>query len=231
MRKRIAVVPARGGSKRIKHKNIRDFCGKPIVEYVINTARQSGLFDTIHLSTDDAVIASIGDSLDIDTRFRRPKHLSDDIVGLMPVMNFVKESFESIGSVFDEFWLLMPTAAMLLPEDLLKAAESMATHRFQKMVMAVREYDAPIEWAYKMKGDGSLSPQQPGAFSIRSQDIEPSYFDAGRFCAFPARHIGCNEGSDLHSVGMKIDKQRAIDIDNEEDWRVAESMFRGLNGH
>ena len=228
MRTRIAVIPARGGSKRIKHKNIRDFCGKPILEYVVTAAKLSSLFETIHLSTDDQEIAYIGDLLNINTSFRRPENLSNDTIGLMPVMNFVKESFKSIGNLFDEYWLLMPTAAMLLPEDLIKAADTMAYHRFEKMAMAVREYDAPIEWAYEMKSDGSLSPKQPGAFSIRSQDIEPNYFDAGMFCAFPAQHIGCGQGSDLHSVGIKIDKQRAIDIDNEEDWRMAEALFRGL---
>ena len=131
-----------------------------------------------------------------------------------------------LGEQFDEIWLLMACAPMILSDDLIKASELFNKYNGKISVLSVIEYPAPIEWAFKMKSSGVLSPEHPGMFSKRSQDIEKKYYDAGAFVVFPFSEImSVNElGTDDNFVGYILPKTRAIDIDDQNDWMIAEAM-------
>lgn len=226
MVRRIAIIPARGGSKRIPNKNIRDFLGKPIISYTLTAAKQSGLFDKIHVSTDCKKVIGAVTSLGFEIDFTRPDDLADDHTSIMPVIKYVINKYLMLGEQFDEIWLLMACAPMILSDDLIKASELFNKYNGKISVLSVIEYPAPIEWAFKMKSSGVLSPEHPGMFSKRSQDIEKKYYDAGAFVVFPFSEImSVNElGTDDNFVGYILPKTRAIDIDDQNDWMIAEAM-------
>ncbi len=231
MVRRIAIVPARGGSKRIPRKNIRDFHGKPMIGYILEAARASGLFDVIHVSTEDDNVRSVAASLGFAPEFARPASLADDHTPIMPVLRYVVETYAGRGVFFDEIWMLMPCAPFIDAGDLQAAAGIVARDGAPQAVLAVAPYPVPIEWAYRREADGRLTPVQPGMFAVRSQDIEPKYFDTGTFAALPAAMVRVAEGagSDQAFVGHVLPRDKAIDIDDEADWAFAESMYERLN--
>jgi len=226
--KRLAIVPARGGSKRILKKNIREFCGKPMISYVLNTASRSKLFDVVHVSTECNEIALIAKNHKANVDFLRPKNLADDMTPLAPVIKEVVREFRSRGAIFDEIWLLMACSPILSINELISAAKIFSENIKIKKMIAVSEYQVPIEWAYKMNEDGWLTPENPGSFSMRSQDIEKKYFDAGSFVAFKADQINDNNLDDSGYFGFKVSKETAIDIDTPEDWKFAEHIFSSI---
>jgi pseudaminic acid cytidylyltransferase len=230
MPRRLAVVPARGGSKRIPDKNIREFCGKPMIAHVLEAARTSRLFDVVHVSTESARIAATTRQLGFDVHFMRPSELADDHTPLMPVLRYVAHRFSSQGEAFDQVWLLMACAALVEPHDLLNAAQVFDRFGGNRSVISVAPYPAPIEWAFDLSGGGELAPVQPGMFAARSQDLKTRYFDTGSFCAFPAQTVLESEGAgdDTSLVAHVLPRLKAIDIDNDEDWRLAEAAFRSL---
>ncbi len=227
MTRRLAVVPARGGSKRIPMKNVRDFCGKPMIAHILEAARSSGLFDVIHVSTESDAVRSVVERLGFGVDFLRPDHLADDHTPIMPVLKFVADSYAERDMEFDEVWLLMACAPFIESVDLQQAAKVMAGWKGERPVLAVAPYPVPVEWAYDLAPDGALTPLNPGMFAIRSQDIAPKYFDTGTFAAFPAAMVRASSGagSDAAFVGFALEKDKAVDIDDEADWRLAGSMF------
>ena len=228
-RKRLAVIPARGGSKRIPDKNIRIFGCQPMIAHILETARNSELFDVIHVTTESPRIASVVNELGFETHFPRPPELADDNTPLMPVLRYVTEAFLQRGQRFDEVWLLMPCAALIETEDLCAGAQLLADTNFSKAVLAVAPYPAPIEWAFDRADNGSLIPLSPGKFAVRSQDLTPKFYDAGAFCAFPAGRVleSRGAGEDTVFVGYILPRHKAIDIDTEDDWQLAEILFAG----
>lgn len=228
MTRRIAIIPARGGSKRIPNKNIRDFCGKPMIAHILQAARESGLFDEIHVSTDSTVIRDVVVRLGSHIEFMRPPELADDHTPIMPVLKFVTETYSSRGQQYDQVWLLMACAPLVKPSDLQQAAQLFEQAGGASPVLSISEYPVPIEWAFSRAADGKMTPVQPGMFAIRSQDLEKKYFDAGVFVAFPAQTVQTSEGagSDEGFVGYVIPKGNAIDIDDEADWALAEALFQ-----
>jgi len=225
--KRLAIIPARIGSKRIPKKNIRDFCGRPMISYILNTAKKSKLFDVIHVSTESNEIKQVVEKLGFQVPFMRSEHLAGDSTPIVPVLKDVTDKFESMGQYFDEIWLLMACSPLIEDVDLIKAAKLFEMHGGKNPIIAVSEYPVPIEWAFTSLPNGRLSPVQPGMFAVRSQDLEKKYFDAGTFCVFPFEKIKFSEGagSDKEFVGYVISKDKAIDIDDEADWKFAEAMF------
>ena len=228
MVKRLAIIPARGGSKRIPNKNIRNFAGKPMISYIISQALKSNLFDKIHISTDSKDIIAIGSQYNLEPDFMRDKNLCDDITPIMPVLKFVTERFIQFEENFDQVWCLMACSPMISSSDLIGASEVMSNHGNNFPLLAVAEYPVPAEWAFKKNTRGELKPMMPGMFSVRSQDLNPSYFDAGAFSVFPTERIlkSKGAGSDEGFLGYPISKLQAIDIDTEEDWDLAESLFK-----
>ena len=231
MTRRIAIIPARGGSKRIPDKNIRDFCGKPMISYILDVAKKSELFDVIHVSTDSERIAETVTKLGFSIDFMRPANLADDNTTIMPVLRYVIDSYQQRGVEFDEVSLLMACAPLIEVKDLVGAAKLLQFHNNQKAVLGVAPYSAPIEWAFERHSDGILVPLQPGMFSVRSQDIEDKYFDAGMFCFFPVKSILESEGAgrDDGFIGQILPKYKAVDIDEPEDWLLAEAIYMGLD--
>lgn len=227
MTRRIAIIPARGGSKRISHKNIRDFCGKPMIAHILETASKSRLFEVVHVSTEDLLIRDTVESLGFPIDFLRPDSLADDFTGIMPVLKYVVETYSARGQEFDEVWLLMACAPLIDPDDLTAAARLSAGSGGLRPVLAIAPYSVPIEWAFRRDDDGSLTPIQPGMFATRSQDFEPKYFDSGTFAVFPVDRVRSSEGpgSDIGYVGYELARHKAIDIDDESDWSLAEAIF------
>ena len=150
MKTRLLIIPARKGSKRIRNKNIRKFCGKPIINYSIETALKSKLFKKIHISTNNLKIKKIIKKYPIKIDFFRPNKISGDKVGLMEVFKFVEKKYKKFGNNFDEVWYLTPCSPLIKPEDLIKASKFF--NKIQKgFMLAVSEFSPPVQWAFSKK--------------------------------------------------------------------------------
>jgi pseudaminic acid cytidylyltransferase len=230
--KRLAIVPARGGSKRIPNKNVRDFCGKPMMCHVLQAAHESGLFEKIHVSTESAMIVDCAQSYGFPVDFMRSDSLADDHTPIMPVLKFVMQKYEEAGSVFDQIWILMACAPLVTAADLVGAEELFRKSAAKSPVLAVSEFQQPIEWALRREAEGRMVPLQPGMFSVRSQDLERRYFDAGAFAIYPPEVITSapEAGSDSFFVGYVLPKGSAVDIDDAHDWALAEALYRIRSG-
>lgn len=230
--RRIAVIPARFGSKRIPQKNIKEFCGTPIISYILEAANKSNLFDVIHVSTDSEIIANIVSQLGFSIDFYRPSSLSDDHTGIFPVLKFVYERYLSEGYSFDQIWSLLPTTPFIESKDLIQAEKKFDEFGNNNPLLGVAEYQAPIEWAFDLSNQGELIPREPRNFLIRSQDLTTKYYDTGSFAVFPKKIIESSDnlGSDIKYMGFILPKYKAIDIDTEDDWKYAEALYRGLFG-
>jgi pseudaminic acid cytidylyltransferase len=229
MTRRLAIIPARGNSKRLPHKNTRDFCGKPMIAHILETAKKSKLFEIIHVSTEDNKTAEIASSLGFPPEFSRPDHLADDMTPLMPVLKFTTEHYRDLGQEFDQVWLLMACAPLIEAADLERTAEKFDNQSKASAIIAVSPYPAPVEWAFALNSDDTLVPENPGMFAERSQDLEPKYFDSGTFAAFNCKMILASEGSgsDTDYIGYTLPQHKAIDIDDEDGWALAEAIYRG----
>jgi len=232
MIRRIAIIPARGGSKRIPDKNIRDFCGKPMIAYALNAAKDSGLFEVIHVSTDSQRIVDVVEHLGFPIDFPRSAELADDYTPIMPVLKYVLETYLSRGVIFDQVCLLMATSPLVEAEDIRGASELYDKNRGARPVLSITSYPVPVEWAYRRRrADGGITPLQPGMFAIRSQDLEAKYYDSGCFAFFPAQYVLNSEGAgdDGNFIGYILPKYKVVDIDAEEDLILAEAIYRGLH--
>ncbi|MBC2770582.1 cytidylyltransferase domain-containing protein [Pusillimonas minor] len=226
--KRLAIIPARGGSKRIPNKNIRDFCGQPMITHVLGVARASGLFAKVHVSTESESIRDVAAQFGFPPDFPRPAELADDHTPIMPVLRHAAQEYAKRGERFDEVWLLMACAPLIHAKDLSSAASLFQQAGSEQPLLAVSEYPAPIEWAFSRGENGALTPVQAGMFAVRSQDLEKRYFDAGSFAVFPASRVleSQGAGSDSGFIGYVLPKGTAIDIDDEQDWQLAEAIYR-----
>ena len=225
---RIAIVPARGGSKRIPNKNIVDFLGAPLISYSLRAAEASGLFDVIHVSTDSPRIAEVAAGCGHPVDFMRAPELADDRTPLLPVLRWTLEQYDSRGGRFDSVCLLMPTAPLIDASDLCDAAQLCAKKGSKQTVIAVSRFGVPVQWAYYLDAEGQLEPAQPGMADVRSQDLPPAYFDSGTFVFIPGSDVrgGQIEGK---MIAYEIPRYKAIDIDDMDDLRFAEIIARGLS--
>ncbi|HBT44430.1 MAG TPA: pseudaminic acid cytidylyltransferase [Rhodospirillaceae bacterium] len=227
--KRIAVIPARGGSKRLPGKNIRDFCGGPMIGHILRAARESGLFDVIHVSTEDAEIREVCTDLGFAPDFERDSALADDVTPILPVLKFVIDTYAEQDKRFDQVWLLMACAPLITADDLRAAAAAFERAGGTTPLLPVAPFPVPVEWALDLAPDGHLSEAQPGMFAVRSQDLPQRYYDTGTFAVFPEAFVGTSEGAGSLNgfAGLELPRYKAVDIDNEEDWQLAERIFRG----
>lgn len=232
--KRLAIIPARGGSKRISNKNIRDFCGNPMISYILRSANDSKLFEEIHVSSEDDEILQLVDQLGFRVDFKRPIELAYDHTPIMPVLKYVAEKYEQSGKVFDEVWLLMACSPLIDASDLQAAAKAFDLSLQDKPLLGVSPYPAPIEWAFAMDKDNSrLTPLNPGMFAMRSQDLQTRYYDAGSLAVFPLKLItqSVGAGSDDEFIPFILSRDKSIDIDDEDDWKFAEALFKSRKFH
>lgn len=225
---KIAVIPARGGSKRIPGKNIRPFHGKPIIAWSIEAALKSGCFDKVIVTTDDAQIAEVARQYGAETPFVRPAELSDDHTGTIPVIKHATEWFIAAGHALEHVCCIYATAPFLRAEDiqrgLVQMMESSASFAF-----SVTSYGFPIQRALKINKDHRVEMFNPEHFSTRSQDLEEAFHDAGQFYWGTAR-AWCSSPLIFSAIStpVHLPRYRVQDIDTEDDWRRAELMFGAL---
>lgn len=224
----VAIIPARGGSKRIPRKNIKEFCGKPMIAWSIEAAQESGCFDQIIVSTDDHAIAETARAWGATTPFIRPLELSDDYTGTLPVVRHAVKWLETHDEAIDFACCLYATAPFVSPEDLRKGLALM--HREScSYVFSVTSYAFPIQRAVRITESGRIEMFQPEHFTTRSQDLEEAWHDAGQF--YWGRAQAWREELPLfegQSVPLKLPRHRVQDIDTPEDWIRAEWLFRAM---
>ena len=225
----LCIIPARGGSKRIPRKNIREFCGKPMIAWSIGAARASGCFDQIIVSTDDAEIAAVARQWGAEVPFCRPIELANDFTGTMPVVAHAVQWYQDSGLDIAEVCCLYATAPFVEPSDIKGGLDLLAHTASDRFVFTATEYASPIQRALLLDpASGEVHMWQPGNFSKRSQDLEPAYHDAGQFYWGRSKAwihaINLFEGS----KPLLLPRWRVQDIDTQEDWVNAELMFRAL---
>lgn len=226
--KRLLVIPARMGSKRIKNKNIKNFYGKPIISYSLKIAKQSRIFHKIHVSTDSKKIKKIVENLGFKVEFLRPKKISGDYVPIISVLKYVHKYYKKKKIIFDEIWALSACAPLLKKKDLINASKLLNNNK-NKIVLSITEYETPIEWAFTIDKNNFLKPTKKNAYKIRSQDIPTKYHDIGYFVGIPVNFFFKKRiNFDQNYIGYKVERSRAIDIDNESDWKITEALYKIL---
>lgn len=223
MSRLIAVITARGGSKRIPGKNIKEFCGKPIIQYSIEAALASGLFDVVMVSTDDAQIAEIARSFGAEVPFMRSKETASDYATTNDVLKEVFHKYEKRGQHFDIAVCIYPTAPFVTAQKL-KNAVAMMEYEHVDAVTPVVRFSFPPQRAFVIQG-GFLQYQFPECEKVRSQDLEPIYHDCGQFYVMKVAHI-LNDIQSENVLPLIMPELEVQDIDNEEDWKLAEIKYK-----
>ncbi|WP_407151440.1 pseudaminic acid cytidylyltransferase [Bradyrhizobium sp. ORS 86] len=226
---KIAVIPARGGSKRIPRKNIREFCGKPIIAYSIEAALATGLFDQVVVSTDDDEIAAVAHQFGASIPFMRPKVIADDFTGTNAVVRHAVEWFIAQKHNVTHACCIYATAPLIRPlfiqegHDALLASDA-------AFAFSVTGYAFPIQRAVRLGSGGRVDALYPEHRMARSQDLEPAYHDAGQFYWGTARaFLDDVPLFSPQSIGVPLPRTLVQDIDTPEDWEIAEFMYRAQN--
>lgn len=222
-RKRIAVITARGGSKRIPKKNIKDFCGKPILAYSIEAALESRLFDEVMVSTDSQEIADIAIKYGASVPFMRSEKTSDDFATTNDVLKEVLSEYAKRGKNFDTLVCIYPTAPFVTAQKLRNAIGKAEAEEADSLTPVVR-FSFPPQRAFVIR-DGSLKYQYPECAPMRSQDLESIYHDCGQFYVMNAQKL-INDEPANKCVPLIVSELEVQDIDNEEDWKMAEMKYR-----
>jgi pseudaminic acid cytidylyltransferase len=223
----IAIIPARGGSKRIPRKNIKDFFGKPLIAYSIEVALASNLFEKVVVTTDDEEIAKIAKKYGAEVPFLRPKELSDDFIGTTDVVNHALEYLEGQGESYKYICTIYATAPLLPKEYLLKGYESL------KNSDAINAFSAtsmpfPIQRTFKLTDNGRCEMFTPEYYLSRSQDLEEAYQDAGQFYWTKLNKSSSEIMFGKDSIPIILPRHLVQDIDTLEDWQRAEFMYEIL---
>ena len=227
---KIAVIPARGGSKRIPRKNIKEFCGKPIIGWAIEAAIRAYCFDHVLVSTDDIEIAGVAERFGALIPFMRPESLADDMTPTIPVIAHAIDAFESAQEKGRRNCLLhLPDSCLCTPILLAKAMRTIENEAEAAYVMPIVDFPSAIQRAIKLGPNDALGMFYPEFMKARTQDLERAYYDPGQFYVGRAR--AWREGVGLFgglTRGMVIPSPLAHDIDTPEDWQIAEAKFRSI---
>ena len=224
---RIAVIPARGGSKRIPRKNILPFAGRPMIAHSITTAADSGCFDRVVVSTDDAEIAKVAAAAGAEVPFVRPPELADDYAGTVEVMQHAVSELAAVGPV-THVCCIYATAPFLTTDALRKGYEALLSSGLS-YAFSVAGFSSPVQRALRIRPDGALEPIWPENALARSQDLEPAYHDAGQFYwGTTAAWLAAEPIHSARSVPVVLPSHRVQDIDTPEDWVRAEYLFAAL---
>ena len=225
---RLAVIPARGGSKRIPRKNIRPFAGRPVIAWSIAAAIDSRCFDRVFVSTDDAEIADVARMHGAEVPFVRPAELADDLTGTIPVVRHAVQWQAMAGPAATQVCCIYATAPFLDGKDLQRGLQALEQSGVD-FAFSVTKYPFPIQRALHVDSEGRVSMFQPEHFNTRSQDLEEAWHDAGQF--YWGRADAWCTAQTLFgpgSVAMRLPAHRVQDIDTEEDWIRAEWMFAAM---
>ena len=221
---KIAVIPARGGSKRIPRKNIKDFCGKPMIAWSIEAAKTSGLFDRIIVSTDDAKIAEVAKKWGAEVPFMRPVELANDYAGTTEVIAHATQWFLDQGIEADAVCCIYATVPFIQVADLKLGLTALESGDWAYAFTAT-DFAAPIFRSFKQNEAGGIEMFFPEHFLTRSQDLPTALHDAGQFYwGRPASWIEGKRIFDRHSIPIVIPRWRVQDIDSQEDWVRAEIL-------
>ncbi|WP_150303092.1 pseudaminic acid cytidylyltransferase [Pseudomonas saliphila] len=226
---RLAVIPARGGSKRIPRKNIKAFGGKPMIAWSIEAALDSGCFDQVIVSTDDAEIAQVAQQYGATVPFMRPADLSDDHTGTIPVIRHAIEWVDAhCVDAAQQVCCLYATAPFVRAEDI-RQGLAVLTDTGSDYAFSVTSYAFPIQRALRLTQEGRVNMFSPEYSNTRSQDLEEAYHDAGQF--YWGQAEAWLQGKMIFAEGsapVLLPRHRVQDIDTPEDWERAEWMFRAL---
>jgi len=227
--KAIAIITARGGSKRIPKKNIRDFCGKPILAYSIEAALQAGVFDTVMVSTDSEEIARVALAYGAEVPFYRSEKTSGDYATTNDVLLEVLAEYEKRGQTFDLTCCIYPTAPFVTGKKLRNAVEQLSASDADT-ILGVVPFSFPPQRAMVVR-DGRLVFEYPEYLDTRSQDLVPHYHDAGQFSIMKTERYLVNRKVLLGKIlPLVLDEMEVQDIDNETDWEIAEIKYRMMSG-
>jgi N-acylneuraminate cytidylyltransferase len=225
--KNVAIITARGGSKRIPQKNIKEFCGKPIIAYSIEAAVNSGVFDEVMVSTDSMIIAETGKRFGASVPFMRSKANSDDFAKTDDVIKEVIDSYKEKGIDFDRVACIYPTAPFVTAEKLRNAMQILDESGADSL-MSVVKFGFPPQRALVVR-DGKVEYQNPEYAASRSQDLEPLYHDCGQFYICGVKAF-LEEGSLVtrNTVPFIVPEEETQDIDTNSDWIIAEAKYRSV---
>lgn len=223
----VAIIPARGGSKRIPRKNIRDFCGKPIIAYSIEAAMNAGIFDEVMISTDDEEIAEIAQKYGASVPFMRSKETSDDLATTDDVLIEVLKRYCEEGKTYRYFSCIYATAPFVTSSRLVEAFEIIRKNKALAL-MAVAAYSFPPQRAMiRNEINGNLKYIYPEDYEKRSQDLVKWYHDAGQFYFYESENFIRCKGRIIDKIyPMILSGMEVQDIDNEMDWEIAELKYR-----
>lgn len=226
----IAIIPARGGSKRIPKKNIKEFGGKPMIAYSIEAAKASGCFDRIIVSTDDQAIADVALAYGAEIPFFRPVDLSNDFTGTIPVIRHAIETIEKQTlQQITNACCIYATAPFIRSSDIIDGFDKLTNNIDCLYAFSVTSYPFPIQRAVKINQYHRTEMFEPEAFNTRSQDLEEAYHDAGQFY-WGKRDAWLEEKRIFapYSIPIVLPRYRVQDIDTQEDWQCAQLMFESI---
>ena len=217
---RLAVIPARGGSKRVPHKNIREFHGRPMLSWVIQEVLLSGCFGRVIVSTDCKEIASVASEAGADVPFIRPSEIAGDSAPLASVIDHVESFYKN--SNLRTIGMFFPTAVFLRAAEIIDAVNYFERNPHMDELIPVAKFPVPLEWSYGYdKNTAILNPRFPDSLSTRSQDLKDSYYETAEFVFYKFGHRVMSRPS----KGGYLIERFCMDIDTEADWLAAEDMF------
>lgn len=220
----IAIITARGGSKRIPRKNIKPFMGKPMLAYAIEAAIQSEIFEEVMVSTDDPEIADIAQKCGAKVPFMRSEKTANDYATTHDVLTEVLSEYEKRGKTFDSLCCIYPCVPFLTGDILKSAYDKFQSAGAERLTPVVR-YSFPIQRAFKINEQGNLQYREPENAPKRSQDLEPMYHDVGMFYFYKADKLNSTQ-----MLPYEINEENVQDIDTETDWKLAELKYKVMRG-
>jgi len=223
--KKIVIIPARGGSKRIPKKNIKIFYGKPIVSYSLDASLKSNIFDCIHVSTEDKEIYEVVSQLGFMPRFYRSEKCAGDYVPVKDVLIETIVKFEELGNKFDIICLLSATAPLVNADDLRNAWQQFESSTMEYPMLAVSRYPVPVEWALETnKDEYFIKPVHNELFFKSSHDFQDKYYDVGSFAFFTREHL-LSPSKDIKFIPYVLPQLKSVDVDSMEDWGTLEKLY------
>lgn len=223
--KNLAIIPARGGSKRIPRKNVKPFLGKPILAYSIEAALATRLFDEVMVSTDDEEIAEVARQYGASVPFMRSSETANDYATLADVLHEVLNKYEEQGKVFDNMCCILATSPMLQSEDISNGFNTLSNSDFSTIVPIV-EFSYPILRSFKMDDNNAIDYNWPEYAKSRTQDLPKSYHDSGTFYW---HKIDLWRTGKITRGGVVVSEETVQDIDTEQDWKMAELKYKLRN--
>lgn len=229
---RVAIIPARGGSKRIPRKNIKDFNGKPIIAYSIEAAMKSGCFDKVIVSTDDDEIAEVARMYGAEIPFIRPANVSDDFATTADVLVHAIDWYEEQGEAIELLCCIYATAPFISVADIQTTYKMLQSDPSAAYCFPVCEFPFPIQRGVKLSESHRVEMFQPEHFNTRSQDLESAYHDIGQFYwGKPEAYRQAIPMFSEKAIAYPVSRKRVVDLDTPEDWEFALLLSKAMEGN